>query len=484
MNWYKEAARSTDYLKNYEIPKDNKWGVQLYNFIKSQNVKFPFYRGIQQSTYDEILKTGYMVGTTKHTLKGQMVFYATSINTAAGYALGGEKITWKGEGGAIVLEITIPLYMVREIIRPILTGEQPIYIELGRILTKYRGKPITTDIIDEIVDMLSKQSIIPNIEYTTTNLVPAKYITKVYNPKTDFPQNMREDLTNIEDMREVLSRFEMKGDRYFYENPKKMNVNFEQIRKSIEQMPIGEKYKQEARNTVDKYANLIEGNVFNENYIQAWIDKIDKYPPQYLEMPSELRKNKDINLRLYSEVIPYIIKEVTEHPSMFYMYYSDRNTPPEITNNPKIQKLVNEIVVPFYLKEIKEYNMTEIDTSIPYQLHNNPQILQALKQNQTAQKSDQKVAKSMSWYKTAQQYNPKLPDWINEEMVSTNKDPMRMLNDIDFERPETQDALRNEPLLQYLQKHDPKMAEKLLSGNMTRKEYLNAIIGMENNELV
>lgn len=63
------------------------------------------------------------------------------------------------------------------------------------------------------------------------------------------------------------------------------------------------------------------------------------------------------------------------------------------------------------------------------------------------------------------------PDWVRERLIAEGKNPDRMLNEIDAARPKTGEQLANDPLMSWLKKNNPPMADRLQRGDLSAKEY-------------
>ncbi len=72
-----------------------------------------------------------------------------------------------------------------------------------------------------------------------------------------------------------------------------------------------------------------------------------------------------------------------------------------------------------------------------------------------------------------------IPDWARDEMVRQGKNPDRLLNDVDAARPETAKQLANDPVTKYLETVDPAMADRARRGDLSAKEYGQAMAAMK-----
>lgn len=72
-----------------------------------------------------------------------------------------------------------------------------------------------------------------------------------------------------------------------------------------------------------------------------------------------------------------------------------------------------------------------------------------------------------------------LPDWAREAMIEEGKNPARILNEIDAARPKTVDQLANDPVTKFLEQTNPNMATRAKAGDLSAKEYLDALKNMK-----
>ena len=67
--------------------------------------------------------------------------------------------------------------------------------------------------------------------------------------------------------------------------------------------------------------------------------------------------------------------------------------------------------------------------------------------------------------------NPRIPLYVEEEMVRLGKNPRRLLNEIDAARPEDAEALASDPITIYFERTNPEMAKRARAGDLSKAEY-------------
>ena len=130
MNWYKKAVNSLfdtqNIPKNPNSPGPNPNAEQLYNYIKSKNLKIQTYHGTTLANFQSAQKDGYLlyggrVGKNLRGSKKDFVYVSTIKGVAAKYA---NKFAANSQADpnarvenmtAVVVPILVPLYAIAEL---------------------------------------------------------------------------------------------------------------------------------------------------------------------------------------------------------------------------------------------------------------------------------------------------------------------------------------------------------------------------------
>jgi ribosomal protein S18 acetylase RimI-like enzyme len=405
MNWYKHALIKTSLSRVHRPDRKNidKKRLQLFNLLKSYNVKHTFYHGTSSKIYEDIKKTGYLfspraLGSSDREKRNKgldQVFYTTSLNYARYYS---KRAAQQTDSNEIILKLEIPIHLITEIKNSILYPTKEIYNEynLNKIFRNILRNKDNKKAIEEIIDNELFQPSTEDNEFTTFFLLPSKYIVEVFpivNNKmiggsvVEWEQILRNDILDIDSMPEDVRN-----------HPKIKIMLYNFWLKKIKYNPF-------------PYFGKIPEEIFNDDFFQeVYYDSIKSkllyHPERFNDLPVELKKNKEIIKSTIRDIVRLSInmdgstldnllpEELKKYPEIQQArlkswarqispdgYEEENKIPVELRQEPLIQqaRLIGwiESLNREWMGEEDDYALKKYIDSIPEDLKNNPKIQEA-----------------------------------------------------------------------------------------------------------
>lgn len=335
MKIFKLSAVLENYLlRRYEITDKNK--VSLFNFIKANNLTVRLYHGSSEIIYKKIQERGYLLspfvmGTSDKEARARdnvsqeamrndpkarvsgtdQIFLTTSIEQANDYALRTShqiSTEFNKEDPPVIFALDIPVYIIQEIMVPLLNNQQmdKIYNEFnlaeefhqnllddkdenGKVSKKYQGRDGLLNKIKFFLDAYIGQY----SEFTIQLALSKRFIKEVFH-KDDIEKVMRKDVTR-------------KAVAYCYHN-----------------FPVP---------TNPAISLISVDDITFDNFPKEWLDKITASFINYNDIPNAL--NSFCRYKINSDTCP------KEWMDIFYAKIANNGTIPAFTFDFFYEKMKN-----------------------------------------------------------------------------------------------------------------------------------------------